>query len=234
MLRIDDFILYIPLKGNTNDYSLNGYTVTNNSVTLTTDEYGISGNAYEWSAVTDNLELPAGMGNSFATAANTTAATFYCRANFDALGANTTARLFSQYGNSGDRVWAFTLSTLNTLNDNCLVRRYSDDGTNTDGGESSIDSLTYTWQSIKVVVSDNGATNNDEVFFDSVSDDTASGVKVMKTNSTFNPQIGYQNNGGITSNSFTGKMKNIIVMDKELTSIEEKFLEKFGNMKRIA
>ena len=235
MLRIDDFILYIPLKSDTNDYSLNGYTVTNNSVTSTTDEFGVSGNAYEWSGTTDNLEMDASMGNAYATASNSGTTTFYFRGNITNPGIEQVPRIFSQYGGAGNRAFAFSVSTLSGLNANCYVRRYSSDGTNVAGGETTVNSITFgSWLSIKNIINEDGATNNDNIYIDGTSDDADTGLNEIKANSTYKAQIGYQNNGGVTSNSFLGKIKNIIVMSKEMSSIEEKFIEKFGNMKRIA
>lgn len=50
--------IYHPLKGDTNDYSTNAYSLTtNNGVTTTTGIFGESNGAYEWNADTDYLEI---------------------------------------------------------------------------------------------------------------------------------------------------------------------------------
>jgi len=235
MLNINDFILYLPLKGNTTDYSRNAYSVTNNSVTSTTDEFGISGGAYEWNSATDNLELSASVGNAYAVASNSGTSTLYMKLNLNDPGFNVAVRLFSQYGGAGNRAFAYSISTLSALNDNCYVRRYSSDGTAAAGDETTINSISYsTWFSLRHVINEDGLTNNDDILIDNVSDDTATGLNELKENSTFLTQIGYQNNTGGNNNGFTGKANNIMILNRGITSLEEKFINKFGNRKRVA
>lgn len=50
--------IYHPFKGNTNDYSVNNYSLTtNNGVTTSTGIFGESNGSYEWDSNTDYLEI---------------------------------------------------------------------------------------------------------------------------------------------------------------------------------
>ena len=235
MLNRNDFILYLPMKGNVTDYGANSRTATNNSVSLTTDKNGLSNSAYEWNSTTDNLEFIAAVGNDLATAGNSGGVGIYFEANLVNPADNLALRLFSQYGNSGNRSISITLSTLNSLDDNCIARRYSDDGIGASGAETGINSVNYAvWNDWVLNITNQTTTNSDEVLKNSSQIDTESSLELMKEDSTFKFQIGYQNNGGTTNDSFQGKISNFIIKDKAFTKLESKYISKFGNRKRIA
>lgn len=232
MLNIDDFILILPCDSAT-DYSLNNRTVTINGLALSTNKNGVSNKAYEWNAVTDNMEFIAAVGNDIAIAANSVGVGFYFNANFVEPADNAVKRIFSQYGSAGSRALAVTLSTLDALNDNCIVRRYSDDGTNIDGDETAIDSVDYSvWNSWVISISNQTSTNSDEVLKNHSEIDSVSGVKLMKEDSTYNFEIGYQSNN--PNDSFEGKMSDIYIKEGGISTIESQFISKFEGMKRVA
>lgn len=235
MLRIDDFILYIPLKGNTTDYSLNGYSVTNDSVTATTDEYGISNQAYEWSATTDNLTYSSTVANAIATQMNSTAGcTIRGKFNFTTLASNASGRVVSNYGGSGVRSFAFSIINGLGLNTDSFVAVSSDDGAGLTVANSSASTLTYSsFKEYKVTsIQATGTTNDFDVYWDG-----SNVINVTQencyTSSTHGFDIGQQTHS-TTADGFIGKANNIMVFKKITNSLEDKFIQKFGNMKRVA
>lgn len=92
--------VFLPLKGNTNDYSINNYSVTNNSITTANGEFGEPNGSYESNSNTDNLTLPNSALTDLINIVNAGGSfTFLTRYAFDTN--NRLQQFFGNFGSSG-------------------------------------------------------------------------------------------------------------------------------------
>jgi len=103
--------MYLPLKGDTNDYSTNAQNPSNTGVTTTTGQFGESNGAYEWDSSTDRLSWSSSIGNTVATMLNNQfTMMFFSNAN----GIQDQARFLNQLNNiSSQYSFQFTYSSTN-------------------------------------------------------------------------------------------------------------------------
>jgi len=93
----------LPLKGSTNDTSINAQNPTNTGVTTTTGIFGESNGAYNWDTGTDKLEWSSSTGNIIATALNNDATiSFYFKTSSILAGSGSPNLIFGQYITSVD------------------------------------------------------------------------------------------------------------------------------------
>jgi len=231
MLNINDFILYMPMKGNITDYGVNSYSTTNTGAVLTTDDIGLSNSAYELADVADRIEITASAGNAVATALNSEAC-FYFEADFRALSGSDFFRSIHQWGTTGQQSF-----TLTGANGGSFTQQFSmgasTDGTNaTNTALSNTNSLDSNWNDWYINYLDNSTTVDVDFYKNGSSVSSGVDMQYAKTNSTAPMRIGAQNTGNDLG--ALGKIKNVIILDRNITSLERKFIKKFSNRKRVA
>jgi len=103
--------MYLPLKGDTNDYGTGGNNPSNTSVTTTTGQFGESNGAYEWDATNDYLDWSSTIGNTIAGYLNA-GATVLGFFEFTGMAASSDFyRIFHQYQGSGTPSFLWNFST---------------------------------------------------------------------------------------------------------------------------
>lgn len=107
--------MYLPLKGDTNDYSTNAQNPTNSGVATTTGQFGESNGAYEWNAGTDYLSWATSVAQSTASllASNCSIVYFMIRNSFVG-GSNNTLSAYAD-GNSYFQIVGESTSTRTSI-----------------------------------------------------------------------------------------------------------------------
>ena len=231
MLAIDDFILIMPLNDNDTDYSLNAFSKTNEGVAKTTDKDGVSNRAYEWADVSDRFEFASSVGNTIATAINDECS-FYFEADFRTLSSSDLFRTIHQWSSSAGQ-FGFTLTAANT---GSLVQQFSmacstDGSLATNTALSNTNSLDSNWNDWLITFEDN-ATTTDVIYYKNGVSAGSDNVQKAKTNSSLQFRIGARSGDNTQGN--IGKMNNILIANRKLNLTERAFINKFGNMKRVA
>ena len=155
----------IRFKGNdSSDKSINNYSTTENNIGTTTGQNGETDGAYEWNATTDYLSLSSAVGDIIRTSINNHSCTisfFLYTEDTDFL----TGRLFSQWGNSGNRSFRVSYNALSGGdNDNIAITTSTNGTDNTDNVTSSspTEFMRGQWNFIQVVYDGDGTVYVDE------------------------------------------------------------------------
>jgi len=222
MLNINDFRLYIRGNGEIVDSSRNAYSISNNGVTYTTDEYGITDNAMLFNSSSDELQLSSTIAQAIASDINTECSV-YLRLLNDS-GTATGGRLFSQMD---DAVVSYSMG-ISAADSPSPIYYYTYDGAVE--GASVSDFTKNTWSSLTFKSIDAGSsTITKKIVYDgSEIQSRTDGHNV--TNSTRPLRIGKR----ATGQNFQGKINNLIVIKRVLTSLDVKYINKFGNRKAVA
>lgn len=218
MLRINDFILYMPMKGNLTDYSLNGYTATNSGSTSATGENLIANTAYDFNGSTQFFTLTSTVNQAFSTAMNANGA-FYISIYLD--NGTSTQGIISTYNNTAQN--SFNLQYQNVASQELSFPKFNG-ATNYAWAEGDINATEW------VDICYNFTTNDGEQFVNQTSTNTNTYGGTAKENSTNTIWVGRRGDGSY----FDGKMYNLMLRTKQLSSLEQKFINKFSNMKRVA
>jgi len=218
MLNRNDFILYMPMKGNLTDYSNNGYTATNNGATLTTGRDGVTDTAYSFDGSTEYITLTSAVNQAISTALGSSASIFY---EFVA-DTNKLCAVLSAYYNTAENSFNLQLAA-----DNSTFFALFNGGT----GQND-NSLSYT-NSQWVFYCHNMSSATAYTGYQDIDTTATKTFSIsIKTNSTGLVNIGRRGDGG--TNYFDGKIANIGVLDRPLTKLEQKYIKKFSNRKRVA
>lgn len=182
--------MYLPLKGDTNDYGTGGNNPSNTGVTTTTGQFGESNGAYEWADNSDRLSWSSSIGNTLAGYINNEITVLFfskpkATINF--------ASYFNQRSNtSGDN--SFTLNQYN-LSPNINQIRMN---TNTTGSsystlQSANDALTpSSWQFVAMTSKDN-TTDVDFLVYVNDTQVISSNLPYSKTDSSLEFRVGARN-----------------------------------------
>ena len=182
--------MYLPLKGDTNDYSINAQNPSNTGVTTTTGQFGESNGAYEWDADADNLSWASGVGNSIASKINN-GCTVTLFANFTQKGA-----VFNQRGNNPQG--SFNLPII-ASGENLVVNMLTDGST----GSTMLDYASFnanysSWGFLAIQVVENGSNLDGEMYWNMTSLDTGTSTKANES-STATLRIGQYHNGNASA-----------------------------------
>lgn len=233
MFRKSDLVLYLPMNGNLTDYSANGYTATNSGASLTTNPKGISNTAYDFADASDRIEFASSVGNAIMTAINT-ACTIMCDINITSISSGNLKILYHQWSSASGQLalGVFPLHIPGSSLPNTMQIGISNNGASSPVNSNLTSALSFgTWQKYKVTFVDAGSNVTAVQKVDSTSL-TTTGMAYAKTNSTLQFRIGARN-GDNTLGDF-GKISNLMVFNKIITSTEEKYINQFGNYKRLA
>lgn len=235
MLRINDFILYIPMKGNATDYSLNGYSTTVNGATLTTNDNSISNSAYNFDGTNDYISLGTTAYDTLIDAMNAgTVSIFIKMINNKASNANDIVLALGD-SNTGVFTDVLQISELTgTLNQTAI---YAGSGSDPNSIYTSVAPTTATWKNIMyqttyATTKYTGLVRKDNTDLGLIRSET----KQLITKSTDGSRsiwIGWRQESP-SGRSFKGNMYNFMVRKKDISTLEYKYINKFGNMKRIA
>jgi len=190
--------MYLPLKGDTNDYSTNAQNPSNTGVASTTGQFGESNGAYEWNATSDYLSWASSVGNSIAEKINI-ASTFCFFANI-----TTGGRVFNQRGANPQGAFHYPVFVSNNLD------TFTIDGT-TGNLVTEVDFTSkyssYYFHSIK---SEQNASNVDiDYYLDAALQDTGTGQQALDT-STSVLRLGQD---ASSNSSFIGKIHSFRFYD---------------------
>ena len=218
MLNINDFILYLPMKGNLTDYSRNGYTATNNGATLTTGVRGVSNTAYSFNGSSQYITFTSTVQQAIATALSSSASLSYTIYPTTVK----TAGIVDGYYASAQNSW------LSQLGNDSKIYFGLYDGVTSKGLNSALTYSTNTWT---YAVNNMSSSTAYEGYRDITTITTSTFTAGIKTNSTGVVNIGRRGDG---VQYFSGKITNIIALDRPVTKLEQKYIKKFGNIKRVA
>lgn len=173
--------MYLPLKGDTNDYSVNAQNPSNTSVTTTTGIFGESNGAYTWNASGDKLSWSSSVGNTIATALNNNATIIHFIKINGYNGVSDPNIILYQYSGAGSAESSFYTAYA----DDASIRTAKRSG----GGAnvltfSSTGITTSTWYNFASVFSGNDL----EFFLDTVSKSSGTFNRIAYTSST-NPLV---------------------------------------------
>lgn len=216
MLNINDFILYLPMNDNLTDYSRNAYTVTNSGASKTTGKEGISNTAYSFDGSSNYMTLTSTVNQAIATAIGSSVTIMY---DFYS-DVTKLAGVISCYYNSTQNSFQSQIGSDNTV----YFSIFS-------GASGEFDNqLTYsatTWTKIAHTMASSTAYTGYKDINTTVTKTYSTSIK---TDSTGLVNIGRRGDG----NYLDGKLANVIVMDRPITKLEQKYINKFGNRKRVA
>jgi len=218
MLNINDFILYMPMKGNLTDYSRNGYTATNNGATLTTGVEGIANTAYLFNGSSEYITLTSAVNQALSSAINANCTIII---NFITDAGTTVQGVMSTYNNNAQN--SFNMQIQNAVNQEFSVPKL-DGATAYPFAAGTIDGAT--WYKTAVVYN----VNDVELFLNDALAGSTTFSGTAKEDSTNVLWIGRRGDGLY----FDGKISNIMFITKTTTKLERKYINKFGNRKRVA
>jgi len=235
MLRIDDFLWYIFMNNNANDNSLNAYTTTINGATLTTNELGISNRAYDFDGVNDSITMGASAYDALIDAVNAGVVSLHINM-INNKANNKNDGVLNAYDNSGDfnkhyGVAEFTTST------NFTILSCGGGGVSVNNIYTSVAPTLSTWK--KMIYETTYATtkNTGRVLKDGVALGLArpetNQLVIKSVSSSRSIWIGWRQDSP-ANRSFKGKMNNVFAIKKVINATEQSYINKFGNMKRIA
>jgi len=137
----------LPLKGDTNDYGTGANNPSNTSVTTTTGQFGESNGAHSWNSASDRLSWSNSVGDYIAGYINSNSCTVIFFVNLTDSDWST-GRIFSQWGNSGNRSFRLSYTALSIYNN--FAATISSDGTNNTYNESSTQQISArgSWNAI--------------------------------------------------------------------------------------
>lgn len=187
--------MYLPLKGDTNDYSTNAQNPSNTGVTTTTGQFGESNGAYEWANVTDRLEFTQTIGNDFASYINGSGAMLFCFIKVNNGALSSLRSLFNQFESGGtNRAFNIQFAGESGSDEDMYCSLYPGGSGFNWNGFYSLDTSDFKNVCYKLVK--NGSNVDGVAFVDAVSVGTTSSLNVPKEDSTLNTRI-----GAITGNS---------------------------------
>lgn len=235
MLRINDFILYIPMKGNATDYSLNGYSTTVNGATLTTDENSISNQAYNFDGTNDYISLGTTAYDALIDAINAAVVSIFMRMyNNKASNANDIV-LTCGDSNTGVFTDVLQISELTgTTNQTVIFGGNSGDPNSI---YTSVAPTLTTWKNIMyqttyATTKYTGLVRKDNTDLSLTRSETNQ-IITKSTDGSRSIRIGWRQDNP-ANRSFKGNIYNFMIVKKDISFLEYKFISKFGNMKRIA
>ena len=231
MLNRNDFILYMPMKGNITDYGVNAYSTSNTGAVLTIDEAGLTNSAYELADATDRIEVTAAAGNTVATALNSEACVYF-EADLRALSGSDFFRTIHQWGTSGQNSFTLTAANGGAFTQQFSMAASTDGTSASNTALSNTNSLDSNWNDWYINYLDNTTTVDVDFYKNGTSVSSGVDMQYAKTNSTQAMRIGAQNN--TNDLGAVGVIKNVIVLNRNITSLERKFIKKFSNRKRVA
>ena len=203
--------MYLPLKGDTNDYSTNAQNPSNTGVTTTTGQFGESNGAYEWGADIDVLSWSSSVGNSIA----------------EKLNLNSTILWFIYLNNTNYSLARVHISQYASSSQSAFNNLYRSDGsytrayrpTNWDNGQVSDFTINNvitddTWEMHSIRTNKLDATNVEYFFNDGSNKNTKSDMALMKEDATAEFNIGERADN---TRSFIGKMHTFRIYDVTLS-----------------
>jgi len=210
--------MYLPLKGDTNDYSTNAQNPTNTGVTSTTGQFGESNGAYNWADTGDNLNWSSTIGQNIVAKINNEITFFYFVKSVSiTLG---TFR-FTAHQWSSDSNASFALINNNSAG-NPNSYWFIQDVSGSQSRYSDNNALTTNWNGFAFTTKDN-TTNLDIKWF---KDGEAVGTNTIgyntKTSSSLQFRIGAQSTVNTLGN--LGQMHTFRIYNKALTQGEIKIL----------
>lgn len=219
MLRIDDIDLYIRMNNSFTDESLNAYSITNTgNVGFGTGRNGLSNMAGVFNSTSKQLTLSSSAGNKLAISMNNGASIVY---TINITNLSTTRVPMIHWGSTNpDKSFYNYIST----NGNLRFGRYL----NGDINPTPTNAIsTNTWYSVRL--------DFDSLDYDSYNDNNANSSGTFSGNAPESATGGLKI-GGDTSQPLTlsGSMQNFIAFNRQISSLEEKFINKFLNIKRCA
>lgn len=235
MLRINDFLLYIPMKGNATDYSLNGYSTTVNGATLTTDEYSISNNAYNFDGTNDYISLGATFYDNLIDAVNAGTMSIFMRMyNNKASNAND---IVLSAGDSNAAVFIDTLQISELTGTNNYTVIYGGNGSDINNIYTSVAPTLTTWKNIMyqttyATTKYTGLVRKDNTDLSLTRSETNQ-IIIKSVDGSRSLWLGWRQDSP-ANRSFKGSLNNVMFIKKNISSLEYKYINKFGNMKRIA
>jgi len=235
MYNINDFVFYIPMKGNATDYSRNGYSTTVSGATLTTNSEGISNMAYNFDGTNDEITMGAAVYDAFVDAINAGSVTVYANMINNAT-ANNNDCVISVIDASPDFEKAYLLGEL-TGSSNYHYTLIGGGASNSNNIWSSATPVTGTWkrkiwETTFATTKYTGRILKDGVAL-SLSRTETNQVIVKSTQGSREISIGWRADSP-ANRSFKGKMNNVFAIKRVLTSADYKFISKFSNTKRVA
>jgi len=200
--------MYLPLKGDTNDYSTNAQNPSNTGVTTTTGQFGESNGAYEWNSNTDTIYQNSTIADTVRGYFNDsfTLYVWIYPTNF-----NTTRRIIT----SGQFDYGFGIQTTGGISAALQIFTYQAGSTFVSKNSSNSVYSVNAWQSYIIKSSDNsinldiiGYNTDTEIFNDTITKAT------YDSNNNF--AIGNDGNGN-SSLSYRGKMHTFRIYDVTLS-----------------
>ena len=203
--------MYLPLKGDTNDYSTNAQNPSNTGVTTTTGQFGESNGAYEWNADADKLSWASSIGNTITEYLNLNSTILwfiYLNNSNYGLGRN----LIGQYSTNSNSSFILLYRSDSTFNrtadtvyfNGSLVSRYSIDNIITDDS----------WEFHSIRTKKLNATDVEFIFNDNDTKNTKSDMALISESSTAEFRIGERADN---ARGFIGKMYNFRIYDVTLS-----------------
>jgi hypothetical protein len=194
----------IPFKGDTNDKSINNYTVTNNGATTSTGIFGEPNGSYNFPFST-YCSLSSLVGNTVATYLNSNCTILWWNKTTATGGGRVISR---QYESSGQRSWF--VSNSDTGN---ILYLGKDTGLSTLYVASSDNTSNGAWEFLGVRTSGSNGINVSFVINNLINNKTLS--RIAKENSTTQMVIGGR--GDTSADSLIGDLSNFRIYNTALT-----------------
>jgi len=187
--------MYLPLKGDTNDYGTGGNNPSNTGVATTTGQFSESNGAYNWADATDRLSWASSVGNTIATKINA-GATFYSFGNVVNTGSVMVKDWFSQYNSvSGQRSFLNAYLNVTSVDDNYFQPGTHGDNNANSSSFNALNSVNYsTWSMYCLRYTDEGSTLKGEMLTDAVVKGSLTSMVKVKENSTLELRLGARTN----------------------------------------
>lgn len=235
MYRRQDFIYYLPMNKNANDYSLNNFTTTVNGATLSTNQAGISDMAYSFDGVNDEITMGISAYDAVVSAVNSGVVSFYFNMINNAA-SNKNDQLLIVMDAVPDFNKAVTIGEI-VGSSNYHALHLGGGGSNSQNIWGGGTPTTGVWK--RMIYESTYATTKYTGRI--LRDGTALSLTRTETNQIISGSgqasrkvtIGWIPNAW-ADRSFKGKMNNVFAIKKALTSTDRAYIAQFGNYKRIA
>jgi hypothetical protein len=216
--------MYLPLKGDTNDYGTGANNPSNTGVATTTGQFGESNGAYEWGSITDRLSWTSSVGNTIANYINSGSTILYF-INQRLLTIGEENNILSQGNSFGN--YSFSIKNMNRTDldpekSNAIQVTLSDNGFNSTGINAT-EILNYSnWNICSVRYEDNVTDLNVYLQFGSILLDS---ISASKPNIISNEELRLgavygDNNLGDFGKMHTFRIYDCVLQDGELEIIK--------------
>ena len=233
MLRIDDFLWYIFMNNNANDNSLNTYTTTINGATLDTNADGVSNMAYSFDGVNDEITIGSSAYDALIDAVNAGVVGIHISMYNDKT-ANNNDLIFSASPNPTST--SFIAIGENDGTNDFVYYALGNGSLSNEINKNPYTIITGVWKNSIYETTKatyyNGRINvngSDLALTKSSSNQLVS----KSVNANRKISIGWRADQPV-NRSFKGKMNNAFAIKKVINATEQSYINKFGNMKRIA